>query len=494
MPATTYSYTVAIDFPSGIAVDKLEREIVAGIATSLTDLQRSGDNVDITFSAQLPFGEKNTLDGDTAQAENHPPAAGSILGDHDGVYNPVLEVATKSTDPGPNDDIDAGCGVGTALIQTTSKKVFVCTVDTAGAAEWDGAYELLSAKNVASGYAGLDGSSKLTGAQQTYGVAADTACEGDDTRLSDARTPTAHTHAAVDVNSGTLADARIAASNVTQHEGVINHDNLSGFVANKHLDWTADQGATNIDDNNVPHTGSTSNPHSVIKVQVGLGNVEDLKVNLSAISDPGATDDSGSGYAVGSRWINVTLDKEFVCLDATASSAVWTETTAGAAGGEANTSSNAGAGEGLAKAKSGVDLPFKSLKAGACIALSSDADEVTVRSLPTLNYSYNGDLNATSTTYVAVAKFYFAGTNKLGTPANIKAIVFQGAVSSQVRIYDLTNSLQIAESAAFTETTPVVKDLGAISNLPTAEAIFEIQLKKTSGGGSTSCSAVSVLF
>jgi hypothetical protein len=47
-------------------------------------------------------------------------------------------------------------------------------------------------KNAASGYAGLDGSSKLTGSQQVYGTAANTACQGNDARLSDTRTPAAH--------------------------------------------------------------------------------------------------------------------------------------------------------------------------------------------------------------------------------------------------------------------------------------------------------------
>lgn len=45
-----------------------------------------------------------------------------------------------------------------------------------------------------------------------------------------------HTHAAGDITSGTFADARIAESNVTQHEAAINHDNLTGFVANEHID------------------------------------------------------------------------------------------------------------------------------------------------------------------------------------------------------------------------------------------------------------------
>jgi hypothetical protein len=52
--------------------------------------------------------------------------------------------------------------------------------------------ELLANKNAASGYAGLDAGSKLTGSQQVYGTAANTAAVGNDSRLSDARTPTAH--------------------------------------------------------------------------------------------------------------------------------------------------------------------------------------------------------------------------------------------------------------------------------------------------------------
>jgi hypothetical protein len=54
------------------------------------------------------------------------------------------------------------------------------------------AKELLSAKDAANGYAGLSASSKLSGSQQTYGTAASTACEGDDSRLSDDRAPTTH--------------------------------------------------------------------------------------------------------------------------------------------------------------------------------------------------------------------------------------------------------------------------------------------------------------
>lgn len=44
-------------------------------------------------------------------------------------------------------------------------------------------YQRESEKDAASGYPGLDGSSKLTGSQQKYGIVANTACEGNDARL-----------------------------------------------------------------------------------------------------------------------------------------------------------------------------------------------------------------------------------------------------------------------------------------------------------------------
>jgi len=52
--------------------------------------------------------------------------------------------------------------------------------------------EFTANKNAINGYAGLNGSSKLTGSQQVYGATSDTAAEGNDTRLSDDRTPLAH--------------------------------------------------------------------------------------------------------------------------------------------------------------------------------------------------------------------------------------------------------------------------------------------------------------
>lgn len=39
--------------------------------------------------------------------------------------------------------------------------------------------------------------------------------------------------------SGTLPDARITQSSVTQHAAAIDHDSLLNYAANEHIDWTA---------------------------------------------------------------------------------------------------------------------------------------------------------------------------------------------------------------------------------------------------------------
>ena len=69
-------------------------------------------------------------------------------------------------------------------------------------------------------------------------------------------------------------------------------------------------------------------------VEIKSGSTTVIKSNTSATAAPGATDDFAAGYAVGSVWIDTTNDKAYVCLDATATAAVWTENTqSGGSGG-----------------------------------------------------------------------------------------------------------------------------------------------------------------
>ena len=66
-----------------------------------------------------------------------------------------------------------------------------------------------------------------------------------------------------------------------------------------------------------------------VQVTTTTGVLTSLKANRAAAVAPAVTDDVNSGYAIGSRWIDTTNDKEYVCTDATAGAALWKETTVG---------------------------------------------------------------------------------------------------------------------------------------------------------------------
>jgi hypothetical protein len=55
----------------------------------------------------------------------------------------------------------------------------------------------------------------------------------------------------------------------------------------------------------------------------GAGTYVRVRNNYSAAVNPSITDDSSVGFLIGSRWINTTTDTEYVCVDNTASGAIW---------------------------------------------------------------------------------------------------------------------------------------------------------------------------
>lgn len=96
-------------------------------------------------------------------------------------------------------------------------------------------------------------------------------------------------------------------------------------------------------------------------------------------------------------------------------------------------------------------------------------------------------ISVNSSTYSTVSSFIYAGSSSIFSPSQIKAVLSgtNAPTTGAIRIQDLTNNLTIAEvTGANPGTTSVIIDLGLVSNLPSTEAIFEVQVLKSSGPGS----------
>ena len=111
--------------------------------------------------------------------------------------------------------------------------------------------------------------------------------------------------------AGTMADFTLLATptdSVTSVDGAtgvvtLNHDTLSGFVANEHIDWTTDQGATNIHSGNYINTtysvgdGGLTQKNFTTTLKTKLDGIAASATNTAApaISTDGATPSLASG-------------------------------------------------------------------------------------------------------------------------------------------------------------------------------------------------------
>jgi hypothetical protein len=103
-------------------------------------------------------------------------------------------------------------------------------------------------------------------------------------------------------------------------------------------------------------------------VDIGLDNVNNTLVNFTATIAPvNITDDITLGYTVGSRWIDLTTDLEYICLDNSDGAAVWKVTTLNIIPENIGTS-----GFGIYKERISLDLQFKSIGAGNNITIVDD--------------------------------------------------------------------------------------------------------------------------
>lgn len=91
---------------------------------------------------------------------------------------------------------------------------------------------------------------------------------------------------------------------------------------------------------------------------------------------------------------------------------------------------------------------------------------------------------SSSTSYLVAGLIKFPGSDSMGKePTSIKVIAGGDGDGMKVKIYDRTNSLMIAEKTDIpADADRDIYDLGVLSNIPTGEAIWEVQIASDSGG------------
>lgn len=173
----------------------------------------------------------------------------------------------------------------------------------------------------------------------------------------------------------------------------------------------------------------------------------DNRLNLDSSSGGEANTASNLGAGAGLFASKVGVDLQFKSLvqgsNVTLTPAGTTVTIA--ATGEANTTSNSGSGVGLAQTKAGVNLPFKSLVQGANITLTNNANDVTIAATGEANTASNlgtgTDGEALFTTKSGVNlpfKRIKAGTNITLTPET-NDIVINSTASGGVVTYQASS-------------------------------------------------------
>lgn len=93
--------------------------------------------------------------------------------------------------------------------------------------------------------------------------------------------------------------------------------------------------------------------------------------------------------------------------------------------------------------------------------------------------------------------FIYRGSDTVAIPGSIEAVVFKdiGAATMDIRIFDFTNAIVIAEMTGITDTIPTIQDLGTLSNIPAAQAIWEVQARRVGNPSNTDCfvNSISIL-
>ena len=200
--------------------------------------------------------------------------------------------------PTVTDDSAAGWFVGSRWLDVVASKEYVCLDPSVGAAVWI----------------------------ETTGGGGGGDNLGDHTATEDLDM------AGFNITGAGLVDgADVAATSVAAFSGAAH----AGAFGNPHGTTAEQTGA-------VPIAGLASDPGllgSVLSTSTA-GSFLKINNNLGAATAPTVSNDASEFYSEGSRWLDTTNGKEYVCFDTTVGAAIWVETT-GAAGSSDSTTLSA---------------------------------------------------------------------------------------------------------------------------------------------------------
>lgn len=97
--------------------------------------------------------------------------------------------------------------------------------------------------------------------------------------------------------------------------------------------------------------------------------------------------------------------------------------------------------------------------------------------------------------YTQLTEFIFPGTTRLGIPSGIDLLIGSNRADQDAsfRLYDRTNALQIAE-VTVTSLDRIIVDVGTLSNLPTGNAVVEVQGKRIGTNAQAQLSSMRIKF
>ena len=196
-----------------------------------------------------------------------------------------------------------GTGSGTVCQGNDSRLADARTPTTHASTHATGAADAIAPSDI-----GAEPSfSKNTAHNKNFGTATGTVCQGDDSRLSDARTPTSHNHSGTDITSGTIDTDRLDVGASSGKVAAGDHAHASYITGNQSITLGGDvsgSGTTSIDcsvDDN-SHNHGVGTITGVINTSAGVSSAGKL-IKLDAAGHVDATMINDADITVGTNQV-----------------------------------------------------------------------------------------------------------------------------------------------------------------------------------------------